>query len=58
MEPRNREPKPRPEPPQVEGGELDAETPETPAEPAGGMIGEGGGAAHENDRDGGMIGQG
>jgi hypothetical protein len=62
MEPRKRESKPRPEPPQVEGGEMDAETAETPAEPAGGMIDEGGrsggGAADENHRDGGMLGQG
>jgi hypothetical protein len=59
MEPR--EPKPKPEPPlEVEGGEMDADTPEAPAEP--GMINEGGasggGSSRESDRDGGMIGQG
>jgi hypothetical protein len=59
MEPR--EPKPKPEPPlEVEGGEMDVETPEAPAEP--GMIGEGGrsggGSPPDSDRDGGMIGQG
>jgi hypothetical protein len=45
---------------EVEGGEMDAETPEAPAEP--GMIGEGGGSGGgsppKSDRDGGMIGQG
>jgi hypothetical protein len=58
MEPR--QPKPKPEPPlEVEGGEVDQTAPETPAEPPGGMIGEGGDGPSADDRhEGGMIGQG
>jgi hypothetical protein len=41
---------------------MDTASTETPAEPTGGMIGEGGrsggGAQPESDREGGMLGQG
>jgi hypothetical protein len=51
--------KPKPEPPfEIEGGDLDAESPpQAPASP-GGMIGEGGPDPGDGQREGGMIGEG
>jgi hypothetical protein len=61
--PTPQKPKTEAEPPlEVEGGEMDQETPAPGPEPAGGMISEGGaaggGASGDGDRPGGMIGEG
>ena len=57
--PKGDSPKGEAEPPlQVEGGEAGPADQQPAPEPPGGMIGEGGGAAREEGREGGMIGQG
>ena len=53
------EPRPKPETLlDIEGGELDADSPPPAPAPVGGMIGEGGPDPGEGQREGGMIGEG